>query len=190
MSGPLFMEAERVTFHPVEEDDLEFLQTSINHPDVREGLAATHPVNMAGEREWFESVDEDGVQFLLRADGERVGTISFRTVSDAWGTAELGYFFHPDHWGNGYATDAARRMLEYGFAERRFDKLWARVLAFNEASMRVLEKAGFEHEATLSGQGYARGGRVDVERYGALASEWEATAGTAAEGDSRDAGHR
>ena len=173
MSAPLFIEAARVTFHPVEEDDLDFLQELINHPDVREGLAATDPVNTADEREWFESLGDDGVQFLLRADGERVGTISFRLVSDAWGTAELGYFFHPDHWGNGYATDAARRMVEYGFTERRFDKIWARVLAFNEASMRVLEKAGFDHEATLHGQGYARGGRVDVERYGVLASEWD-----------------
>lgn len=177
MSGPLFMEAERVTFHPVEAADLEFLQELINRPDVREGVAATDPVNMADEREWFESQGEDGVQFLLRANGDRVGTISFRTVSDASGTAELGYFFDPYHWGNGYATDAARRMVEYGFAERRFDKIWARVLAFNEASMRVLEKAGFDHEATLPGQGYARGGRVDVERYGVLASDWEQSDG-------------
>ncbi|WP_459192644.1 GNAT family N-acetyltransferase [Halosimplex sp. J119] len=172
MSGPVFMEAERVTFHPVEEADLEFLQTIINHPEVREGLASTRPINMADEREWFESLGEDGVQFLLRVDGERVGTISFRDVSGEWGTAELAYFFHPDHWGNGYATEAARRMVEYGFDERRFDKIWARVFAFNDASMRVLEKVGFEHEGTLRGQAFARGRRVDMERYGVLASEW------------------
>ncbi|MFC7139535.1 GNAT family N-acetyltransferase [Halosimplex aquaticum] len=172
MSGPLFMEAETVSFHPVEEDDLEFLQTIINHPEVREGIASTRPINMDGEREWFESLGDDGVQFLLRVDGERVGTISFREVNGEWGTAELAYFFHPDHWGNGYATQAVRRMVEYGFAERRFEKIWARVFAFNEASMRVLEKAGFEHEGTLRGQAFARGGRVDMERYGILASEW------------------
>ncbi|QLH77979.1 GNAT family N-acetyltransferase [Halosimplex rubrum] len=172
MSGPVFMEAERVTFHPIEEDDLEFFRDLINHPEVREGLAATEPVNMADEREWFESLGEDGVQFCLRVDGERVGTVSFRQFSEEWGTTELAYFFHPDHWGEGYATEAVRRMVAYGFEERRLGKVWARVFAFNDASARVLEKAGFDHEATLPGQGFARGERVDLERYGVLASEW------------------
>ncbi|ELZ22698.1 GCN5-related N-acetyltransferase [Halosimplex carlsbadense 2-9-1] len=172
MSEPLFMEAERVTFHPIEEDDLEFFRDLINHPEVREGLAATEPRNMADEREWFESLGEDGVQFCLRVGGERVGTVSFRGVSEQWGVAELAHFFHPDHWGNGYATEAVRRMTTYGFEERRLDKVWAQVFAFNEASVRVLEKAGFDHEATLPDQAFARGERVDIERYGALASEW------------------
>ncbi|WP_123532830.1 GNAT family N-acetyltransferase [Halosimplex salinum] len=174
MSGPVFMTAERVTFHPVAEDDLPFLQEIINDPDVREGLAATDPTSMADEREWFESLGEDGVQFLMRVDGERVGTISYRGVSEEWGVAELAYFFHPDHWGNGYATESVERMTEYGFAERRLDKVWARVLAFNDASVRVLEKAGFEHEGTLRDQAFARGRRVDVERYGLLAGDREA----------------
>lgn len=177
------MEADRVTFHPVEEDDLEFLQSLIDHPEVREGLAATEPRNMADEREWYESLGEDGVQFLLRADGERVGTISFRQFHEEWGTTELAYFFDPDHWGNGYATEAVERMTTYGFEERRLEKVWARVLAFNEGSMRVLEKAGFDHEATLPGQGFARGRRVDVERFGALASEWESGDGTRSAGE-------
>ena len=161
-----------MTFHPIEEDDLEFFRDLINHPEVREGLSATEPVNMADEREWFESLGEDGVQFCLRVDDERVGTVSFRGVHEEWGVAELAYFFHPDHWGEGYATEAVRQMTTYGFDERRLDKVWARVLAFNDASMRVLEKAGFDHEATLRGQAFARGERVDIERYGALASEW------------------
>jgi len=176
------MAAERVTFHPVEEDDLEFFRDLINHPEVREGLSATEPRNMADEREWFESLGEDGVQFCLRVDGERVGTISFRQFHEGWGTAELAYFFHPDHWGNGYATEAVERMTTYGFDERRLGKVWARVFAFNEASERVLRKAGFDHEGTLRGQGFARGRRVDLERYGALAEEWDGGDGATSEG--------
>lgn len=167
------MEGEDVTFHPIEEDDLEFLQSIINHPRVREGLASTRPINMADEREWFESLGEDGVQFLLRAEGDRVGTISFRQFNEEWGTAEVAYFFHPGAWGNGYATDALDRMVAYGFDDRRLAKVWARVFAFNDASARVLEKVGFEHEGTLSEQAYARGSRVDMERYGLLADDWD-----------------
>jgi ribosomal-protein-alanine N-acetyltransferase len=171
MPGPVFMRGNAVTFHPVEEDDLEFLQELINHPDVREGISSTRPVSMADEREWFES-DEEGVQFLVAADGERVGTMSFRATSDEWGTTELAYFFDPGAWGNGYATDAVDRMVEYAFEERRLAKVWARAFAFNDASQRVLEKVGFEQEGRLREQAFARGERVDMLRFGLLADEW------------------
>ena len=46
------------------------------------------------------------------------------------------------------------------------------MFAFNDASARVLERVGFEHEGTLREQVFARGRRVDTERYGLLESEW------------------
>lgn len=173
MPGPVFMRGEDIAFHPVEEEDLEFLQKLINHPEVRRGINATQPLSMADEREWFESEDHDG--FLVSADGDPVGTIGFTDVIDTWGTAEVGYFFDPDHWGKGYATAAVERLVAYGFEERRFAKIWARVFAFNDASMRVLEKAGFEEEGRLRDHAFADGERVDSVRFGLLADEWDGT---------------
>jgi len=176
MGSPVFLEGDSVTLHPVEEADAEFLQRLVNDPQVRPGIGATEPVTLAEEREFVESVgDGDDVQFLVRAGGERVGTIGLSRLSSAHGNAEVGYFFAPDAWGNGYATDATRTVVAYAFEERRLHKVYARAFAFNDASMRVLEKTGFEHEGTHRDQVFVNGEHVDVHRYGLLADEWRAT---------------
>lgn len=55
---------------------------------------------------------------------------------------EVGYHFFPEHWGLGYATEAARGALEHGFERLGLDRIVAVVLPENVASTRVLEKAG------------------------------------------------
>jgi RimJ/RimL family protein N-acetyltransferase len=174
MSSPVFLEGESVTLHPVEEGDAEFLQRLVNDPRVRRGVGTTDPTSLAEEREYIESVGEgDGTQFLVRADGDRVGTIGLHDVTATHGNGEVGYFFAPDAWGNGYATDATRTVVDYAFGERRLHKVYARTFAFNDASARVLEKVGFEREGTHRDQVFVGGEHVDVYRFGILAEEWE-----------------
>ena len=108
-------------------------------------------------------------------NGERVGTIGLHDVTATHGNGEVGYFFAPDAWGNGYATDATRTVVEYAFGERRLQKVYARAFAFNDASQRVLEKVGFEREGVHRDQVFVDGEFVDVYRFGVLAGEWEDT---------------
>jgi RimJ/RimL family protein N-acetyltransferase len=174
MSSPVFLEGESVTLHPVEDEDAEFLQALVNDPRVRRGIATVEPTPLAEEREYVESVGEgEGTQFLVRADGERVGTIGLHDVTATHGNGEVGYFIAPGAWGNGYATDATRTVVEYAFVERRLHKVYARAFAFNDASQRVLEKVGFEREGVHRDQAFVDGGFVDVYRYGLLADEWD-----------------
>jgi RimJ/RimL family protein N-acetyltransferase len=173
MPSPVFLEGETVTLHPVEDSDTEFLQRLVNDPQIRRGIGATDPVSLVEEREYVESVGEDeGTQFLVRAAGERVGTIGLHDITPTNGNGEVGYFFAPGAWGNGYATDATRTVTEYAFGERRLHKVYARAFAFNDASQRVLEKVGFEQEGLHRDQVFVDGEYVDVYRYGVLAGEW------------------
>lgn len=172
MTASPFLEGERVTLHPLEEDDLAFCRDGVNRPEVRKMLLATYPVSLDDEEDWFESIDPEEPVFLIRADGDRVGTIGLDHVHESWGSAIVGYWIHPEHWGNGYCTDALRAVVRYAFDERRLAKLSADALVTNEGSRRVLEKAGFEHEATLREEAFVDGERVDLARYGLLAHEW------------------
>ncbi|MWG33300.1 GNAT family N-acetyltransferase [Halomarina oriensis] len=174
MAGATFLVGDSVELRTVEEDDLDFLRETTNHPDVRRSVGNSAPTNAHAEREWFESMStDDDAQFLVRADGERVGTVGLHEFRDGWGRAEAGYFFHPDHWGNGYATEAVELVCGYGFRERRLNKVAARTFAFNEASGRVLEKVGFQHEGTLREEAFEQGEYVDLEYWGLLAEEYE-----------------
>lgn len=172
MSDAVFLRGERVTLHPPDEDDLAFAQRLVNDPDVRAGISSVEPKTLDDERQWYESQGDGEYGFVLRADGERVGIAGLHEGHRAWGTAELGYFVDPDHWGNGYATDAARQLVAYAFDERRYAKLMAKAYSHNEASRRVLMKAGFEQEAVLPAEAFVDGERVDIVRFGLLADDW------------------
>lgn len=170
----MFCAGVRVDLHPIETDDAEFLQRLVNDPQVRGSIASYAPYNAEQEREWIEALGEDeGVTLLVCVDGDPVGSIGFDSPNEVWGTAEIGYMIAPDHWGNGYATEAVALLSAYAFHERRLDKLHATVYATNPASARVLEKVGFERDGTLRKHAFVDGERVDVHQYGLLRDEFD-----------------
>lgn len=174
MPGPIFLRGEEVTLHPVGDDDVEFLQELVNHPDVWPNLFHTGPKTEAEEREFVESMGEsDDVHLLICPDDDPVGILGLNGLNEVWGLAELGYMLVPEAHGNGYATDAARRLVRYAFEDRRLHKVKANAYAHNAASRRVLEKVGFEQEGVFRDHAYVRGEYVDVYRYGLLAEEFE-----------------
>jgi len=66
---------------------------------------------------------------------------------------DLGYRFIKKYWGKGYATECAKASLDYGFAQLKADEIFAMTDAGNDASRRVLEKAGFTQDGTLYDDG-------------------------------------
>ena len=175
MPGPIFLESDDVELRTVEREDLEFCQQTLNDPDVRHGLAVTDPLTSDDEEEWYEGrvVESDDVHLLVCDDGEAVGMVGLNSVNGTAGNAELGYWIAPEYHRNGYATAAARLLVDYAFAERRLHKVYANAFAFNEGSQRVLEKAGFDREGVHRDQRYVDGEYVDVYRYGLVATDWD-----------------
>ena len=87
---------------------------------------------------------------------------------------EIGYVLHPDHQGNGYATEAAAVMLRLGFEELGLHRIVGRLDARNAASARVLERLGMRLEAHLRENEFVKGEWVSELIYAVLASEWRA----------------
>ncbi|MFB6094419.1 MAG: GNAT family N-acetyltransferase [Halanaeroarchaeum sp.] len=174
MPGPRFLEGDRVTLHPIEEEDVPFLQEMINDPAVRRYLSRSEPLNMAQEREWFETVvsDDEGVVLLVVTDDGPAGTVGLHSVENMDGSAEIGLSLAREHWGEGYGTAACRLLTEYAFTETRRHRLVARVVGPNEASKRIWEKLGYRHEAVHREATYADGAYRDVHEYAVLADEW------------------
>jgi [ribosomal protein S5]-alanine N-acetyltransferase len=83
---------------------------------------------------------------FLKKTEEFVGTCGLEPFDlDGRSEVELGYRLCLGHWGQGYATEAARAVLRYGFEELHSTRIMAFVLAQNRASIRVLEKLGFQY---------------------------------------------
>ena len=77
----------------------------------------------------------------LADGGEVLGVIDI-TLSDTDRSGELGYAFAPWSWGKGYASEAARALIEFAFRVLRLDKIEAFVMVENEASKRLLTRIG------------------------------------------------
>lgn len=78
-----------------------------------------------------------------RANGINVGSCAYKGPPDSEGTVEIAYGVDPEHQGQGYATEAARAMVDYAFGSGLVRVIRAHTRLEGEASMRVLTKCGF-----------------------------------------------
>ena len=88
---------------------------------------------------------------------------------DEW---EIGWAIHPDCWSKGYASEAARRVVDFAFAERKIRRLVAFCHTANTASVRVMQKIGMQKEGCLRQVRFCRGAWCDEFIYAMLAEDW------------------
>ena len=122
---------------------------------ARYTLNIPHPYTRQDARAWILS-HERGIAagtdlplaITLRDEGTLVGAVGLRKDLVHF-HAELGYWIGKPYWGNGYATEAATAVLGYGFREMELHRIYARHMATNPASGRVLQKIGMTREGEL-----------------------------------------
>ena len=93
---------------------------------------------------WAALHDRDerfGCWAIEPPDGPPAGTVLFKPLPNGVGEVEVGWHLHPDSWGHGYATEAARAVVERGFAAG-VPEVYAVVRPGNEASMAVCRRLG------------------------------------------------
>jgi ribosomal-protein-alanine N-acetyltransferase len=125
-----------------------------NNRNVWRNLADVfpHPYTEADADQWFRHCGNAGrsIIFAIELDGTAIGGISARAGEGIFvRTAHFGYWLGEPYWGRGIVTAAGRAMLEHLKADGRFARLESPVFEWNPASMRVLEKLGFERIACL-----------------------------------------
>jgi [ribosomal protein S5]-alanine N-acetyltransferase len=108
----------------------------------------------------------------LKADGRLIGNCGIRLASPGAQSAEIGYELAPDQWGHGYATEAARTIVAFGFGELGLHRITADCIAENLASAHVLEKIGMRREGQLRESEWMKGRWWDALLYGILDREW------------------
>jgi RimJ/RimL family protein N-acetyltransferase len=89
----------------------------------------------------------------LRQTGEMIGVTGLRHLADG-PEVEVGYRFLERCWGNGYATEAARASIAFGFDELGLERIVAVALPDNRASRRVMEKCGLTFVGVTHVYGY------------------------------------
>ena len=111
-----------------------------------------HPYTLTDAELWIdkESANASSTNFAIDVDGAAVGGIGLVLYDDVFRrSAEIGYWLGEEFWGRGIVTEAVRALTDYAFSNFDLARIYAGVFESNPASMRVLEKAGYQFEARL-----------------------------------------
>jgi len=114
--------------------------------------AFPHPYTLANAQHWIRSANPATpvTNFAIVVDGIAVGGIGLVLKDDVFRrSAEIGYWHGEEYWGRGIVTEAVRAVTDYAFATFDLCRVYAGVFEWNPASMRVLEKAGYEYECRM-----------------------------------------
>lgn len=136
-----------------------------------------HPYTLADADRWLGKVSAQDpmTHFAIVCGGGIAGGIGFQGREDVYRrTVEIGYWLGRKHWGKGVATRAVTTMSRWMFENFQVERIQARIFAANTASMRVLEKAGYQLEGRLRRSVIKHGVFMDQMVYAILRSEVEA----------------
>ena len=142
--------------------------------NLRDGLP--YPYTEQDGKEFISamlSADENETfAFAITVNNMVIGSIGiFRQGNIHRQTAELGYYIAEEYWGKGIMTEAVKQICKYVFAKSDIIRIYAEPFAYNIASCRVLEKAGFQYEGTLRSNAVKNGRVIDMKMYSLLKAE-------------------
>lgn len=109
----------------------------------------------------------------LREDGSLIGNVGVRKAEPDATEGEMGCELAPDYWNLGYATEAVRAMIGFGFEQLKLHRISASTMADNKGAWRVLEKAGMKREGELRETTLLESGWANSVLYGSLDWEWQ-----------------
>lgn len=134
------IETARLILRPARESDLDDMHAVLSSPEATRWWSTPPHESLDLTREWLAAMIAGGgagLDMVIERDGRVIGKAGF------YRPPELGYILHPDHWGQGLATEALTAVLDRLFAATDHAAVNADVDPDNAASIRVVQKLGF-----------------------------------------------
>jgi RimJ/RimL family protein N-acetyltransferase len=175
-----FWQGECVRLRAVEPEDWKiFNQWDLDSDTARDCYWVPFPKSQEAARKWaldlsLEAPKGDAFNFVIEnLDGELVGSFNTHGCEPRNGTFKYGLAIRREHWRKGYAAEAIRLVLRYYFQELRYQKVTVYIYAFNEASIKLHEKLGFQHEGRMRSMYFTGGEYHDSLILGLTREEYE-----------------
>ncbi|MCX6644910.1 MAG: GNAT family N-acetyltransferase [bacterium] len=178
---PIHMETERLILRTPKFSDLENMVEPINHPVISQFSAhIKYPFTIEDAHEWYknQSWTENTyghvtLLIFLKGSEELIGSIWFRAERHHK-KASIAYWIGSKHWNKGYATEAVREMIRYGFTELGLERITAGIIVGNISSARVAGKIGMKLEGTAQKEWWEDDGQpIDCHHFVLYKEDWE-----------------
>lgn len=179
---PYPIQTARLILRPFVATDLDDLFAYHSRPDVAQFLywnarSRTETEHVIAQRMAPTSLMQDGARIvlavLLPELNKVIGDVSLTLHSQAHRQGEIGFVFHPDYKGQGYATEATQALLAFGFTTWNLHRICGRCDARNTASYKLMERLGMRREAHFIHNEIFKGEWGDELVYAILQDEWQ-----------------
>ncbi|MGX7681762.1 GNAT family N-acetyltransferase [Jatrophihabitans sp. DSM 45814] len=172
------IETERLHLRAHRAGDLESLLSYYSDPVVARYLPWGPWSRSDGEQHLQKRLQRTGIGspgaalgLVVERAGHVIGDVVLWPADETLERGEVGWAFHPDAAGRGYATEAVRVLIDVAFDTYRMRRLIAQLDARNVASAKVCERVGMQREAHLRQDYWSKGEWTDNVIYGLLADE-------------------
>jgi ribosomal-protein-alanine N-acetyltransferase len=173
------IEASRVILRWIAEEDVEALYSIFSDPEVMRYWSTTPLADRTAATALLKEIHEGFQRRTLmkwgvarRSDDLVIGTVTLINLDLTHRRAEVGYALGHAHWGNGYIHEALNALLGYAFGVLDLHRIEADVDPRNAASIRTLERLGFQREGYLRERWQVGGEIQDALFYGLLRPDW------------------
>lgn len=177
----MILKGKIVTLRPIEEEDLDFVRTLLNDPEIESLVVGwSWPVSRYQHRKWFEKMadDKDAIRFIIETkDYGPVGTCGWHNFD--WKNrvvSSIGVrIIDKQLRARGIGIDSCMALLKYIFDELQFNRTDSCVIAYNQPSIKMLERLGYKLEGVRRNYIYKGGKYNDLLLYGLLREEYYET---------------
>ena len=154
---------EKIILRAIEPEDNSMLIDLINDPDTESMIGGkSWPVSWFEQQKWFEQACKNKEIFrciISEKDNKKaVGTLILSDIDLVNGVAQIHIKMDKNNGrGKGYGSDAINIAVKYAFNEMRLNCIYAQILEYNEISVHLFEKCGFEKEGVLKSRIFKNG---------------------------------
>jgi RimJ/RimL family protein N-acetyltransferase len=165
------LEGKNVNLRIVEKEDLQLITEWCANPDFLGEYVALWQRSRAEWQKRYDNLHAEEKWFLIeKKDGTKVGLMQHFVDGNS---QELGYGLVPSERGKGYTSEAVLLVVDHLFLSKDIVRVQAKIDARNDASRKVLMKAGFRKEGTLRKEEFIRGEWRDRDLFSILREEWK-----------------
>ena len=173
------IDAPRVRLRAIEVSDLDQVFAIFSDPKVMRYWSTPPLKTMDEAMELLREIQDSNQKgtilkwgVCLKPTDKLIGTVTLFHLDLAQGRAEIGYAQAQQYWGNGYNHEALQALLSYAFEEMKLRRLEADVDPRNTASIKTVERLGFQREGYLRERWHVSGEIQDALFFGLLKREW------------------
>jgi len=166
------LHTDRLVLRELTVNDAQAILNCFSNPDVLRHYGQNPLTSLDQVRQIINNFstnydEKRGIKWGIELKGQAgiIGTIGFQEWSTEHKRAEISYALFPESWGKGYALEAVNKVISFGFQEMKLVRIGAIVFTENDASNKLLTKAGFEKEGVLKKYIHQNNNSYDTNSY-------------------------